>query len=422
MRSLLDGARAVGHGFRALSNRNYRLFWTGQLISLMGTWMQDTALALLVLHLTNSPLALGLTMTIRFTPALLLSLVGGVLADRLPKRATLIGTQSIQLAVALALAVLASTNAITVGLIYALAALRGTVDAVDMPTRQAFIAEMVGTKDLPNAVALNSMQFNVARIVGPAIGAIVIATVGLAACFYLNAASFLAVIIAYSIMRESQLFAAARASGEGVLLQVRQGVRYAAATPDVLVILMVMAAIGTFGYNFQTMLPLLSTYVLHSGATGLSILLASMGIGSVVAGLVVAYRGTATLRLLLVAAAVFTALLFVVGFSRWEPVTAILVLLMGACGVLFMTTANTRLQLVVPGHMRGRVMGMYALLFVGTTPIGSALVGTLAQRTGVPAMVVEMAGLCAMGVIAGLWYARRRRNAALHLSSELAED
>ena len=422
MRSLLDGARAVGHGFRALSNRNYRLFWTGQLISLMGTWMQDTALALLVLHLTNSPLALGLTMTIRFTPALLLSLVGGVLADRLPKRATLIGTQSIQLVVALALAVLASTNAITVGLIYALAALRGTVDAVDMPTRQAFIAEMVGTKDLPNAVALNSMQFNVARIVGPAIGAIVIATVGLAACFYLNAASFLAVIIAYSIMRESQLLAAVRASGEGVLLQVRQGVSYAMATPDVLVILMVMAAIGTFGYNFQTMLPLLSTYVLHSGATGLSILLASMGVGSVVAGLVVAYRGTATLRLLLVAATVFTALLFVVGFSRWEPVTAILVFLMGACGVLFMTTANTRLQLVVPGHMRGRVMGMYALLFVGTTPIGSALVGILAQRTGVPAMVVEMAGLCALGVIAGLWYARRRRNAALLLSSELAED
>ena len=422
MRSLLDGARAVGHGFRALSNRNYRLFWTGQLISLMGTWMQDTALALLVLHLTNSPLALGLTMTIRFTPALLLSLVGGVLADRLPKRATLIGTQSIQLAVALTLAILASNNVITVGLIYALAALRGTVDAVDMPTRQAFIAEMVGTKDLPNAVALNSMQFNVARIVGPAIGAIVIATVGLAACFYLNAASFLAVIIAYSIMRESQLLPAVRASGEGVLRQVRQGVRYAVATPDVLVILMVMGAIGTFGYNFQTMLPLLSTYVLHSGATGLSILLASMGIGSVVAGLVVAYRGTATLRLLLVAAGVFTALLFVVGFSRWEPVTAILVFLMGACGVLFMTTANTRLQLVVPGDMRGRVMGMYALLFVGTTPIGSALVGTLAERTGVPAMVVEMAGLCALGVIAGLWYARRRRNAALLLSSELVED
>ena len=128
------------------------------------------------------------------------------------------------------------------------------------------------------------------------------------------------------------------------------------------------------------------------------------------------------MRLLLVAATVFTALLFVVGFSRWEPVTAILVFLMGACGVLFMTTANTRLQLVVPGHMRGRVMGMYALLFVGTTPIGSALVGILAQRTGVPAMVVEMAALCALGVLAGLWYARRRRNAAVLLSSELAED
>jgi len=422
MRSMVEGARAVGHGFRALSNRNYRLFWFGQLVSVAGTWMQDTALALLVLHLTNSPLALGLTMTVRFTPALLFSLFGGVLADRLPKRATLIGTQSIQLAVALVLAVLTSTGAITVALIYALAALRGTVDAVDMHTRQAFIAEMVGTKDLPNAVALNSMQFNVARIVGPAIAAIVIGTVGTATCFYLNAASFMAVIGAYLAMRESQLSPAARAPREGMVRQVRQGLRYAVSTPDVLVILMVMAAIGTFGYNFQTMLPLLATYVLHSGATGLSLLLASMGIGSVVAGLVVAYRGKATLQLLLVAAAIFTGILFVVGLSRWQPVTAVLVFLMGVCGVLFMTTANTRLQLVVPGHMRGRVMGMYTLLFAGTTPIGSLLIWILAEKTGVPAMVMEMAGLCALGVLGGLWYARRTRNASLTPSAELAED
>jgi MFS family permease len=419
---MVEGARAVGHGFRALGNRNYRLFWFGQLVSVGGTWMQDTALALLVLHLTNSPLALGLTMTVRFTPALLFSLFGGVLADRLPKRATLIGTQSTQLAVALALAVLTSTGAITVALIYALAALRGTVDAVDMPTRQAFTVEMVGTKDLPNAVALTSMQFNVARIVGPAIAAIVIGTVGTATCFYLNAASFMAVIGAYSAMRESQLFPSARAAREGMVRQVRQGLRYAVSTPDVFVVLIVMAAIGTFGYNFQTMLPLLATYVLHSGATGLSVLLASMGIGSVVAGLVVAYRGKATLRLLLVSATVFTVLLSVVGLSRWQPVTAALVFLMGVCGVLFMTTANTRLQLVVPGHMRGRVMGMYALLFAGTTPIGSALVGTLAEKTGVPAMVMEMAGLCALGVLGGLWYARRRRSASLIPSTELAED
>lgn len=415
---MLEGARAVGHGFRAFGNRNYRLFWFGQMVSVAGTWMQDTALALLVLHLTNSPLALGLTMTFRYLPSLLFSLFGGVLADRLPKRATLIGTQSTQLAVALALAVLTSTGAITVGLIYALAALRGTVDSVDMPTRQAFTAEMVGPKDLPNAVALNSTQFNVARIVGPAIAAIVIATVGTATCFYLNAASFAAVIGAYLAMRESQLFPVARAPREGAFRQVRQGLQYAMATPDVFVILIVMAAIGTFGYNFQTMLPLLATYVLHSGATGLSLLLASMGIGSVVAGLIVAYREKATLRLLLVAAAVFTGVLFVVGVSRWQPFTAALVFLMGVTGVLFMTTASTRLQLIVPGHMRGRVMGMYTLLFAGTTPIGSLLIGILAEKTGVPAMVSEMAGLCALGVLAGLWYARRRRSA----SAELAED
>ena len=422
MRSIVDGARAVGHGFRALSNRNYRLFWFGQLVSLAGTWMQDTALALLVLHLTNSPLALGLTMTVRFLPALVLSLFGGVLADRLPKRATLIGTQSVQLAVALALALLTSTGAISVALIYALAALRGTVDAVDMPTRQAFIVEMVGTKDLPNAVALNSMQFNVARIVGPAIAAVVIGTIGTAACFYLNAASFMAVIAAYSMMRESHLIPAVRVPREGMVRQVGQGLRYAVSTPDVLVILIVVAAVGTFGYNFQTMLPLLATYMLHSGATGLSVLLASMGIGSVVAGLVVAYRGKATLQMLLVSASLFTGLLFLVSLSHWQPVTAVVVFLMGICGVLFMTTANTRLQLVVPGHMRGRVMGMYSLLFVGTTPIGSALVGTLAERSGVPAMVMEMAGLCALGVAGGLWYAWRRRNASLVPSSEPLED
>ena len=421
MRSVLDSARAVGHGFRALSNRNFRLFWSGQLISLAGTWMQDTALALLVLRLTNSPLALGLTMTVRYAPALFLSLIGGVLADRLPKRATLIGTQSTQLAVALALAVLTSTGAISVVLVYALAAVRGTVDAVDMPTRQAFIAEMVGRDDLPNAVALNSMQFNVARIIGPAIGAVVIATAGIAVCFYLNAASFVAVIVAYSAMRSAHLFPAPRAAHEGVLRQVRQGLRYAAATPDVLVVLLVTAAVGTFGYNFQTMLPLLATYVLHSGATGLSLLLASMGIGSVVAGLVVAYRGVATERLLLASAGVFTGLLFVAGLSRWQPVTAILVFLMGVCGVLFMTTANTRLQLIVPGDMRGRVMGMYALLFVGTTPIGSALVGALAEKS-VPAMIMEMAGLCALGIIGGWWYVRGKRSGPLVEAPEAVQD
>jgi MFS family permease len=422
MRSVSDSARAAAHGFRALRNRNYRLFWFGQMMSVAGTWMQDTALALLVLSLTHSPFALGLTMTIRYLPALLFSLFGGVLADRLPKRPTLIATQSVQMLIALALALLTSTGAITVVLIYAMAALRGTVDAVDMPTRQAFTVEMVGSKDLPNAVALNSAQFNAARIVGPALAAVVIKTLGTAPCFYLNALSFLAVIVAYLLMRDAELFPAPRAARQGALREVAQGLRYAATTPEVLVILVTMGAIGTFGYNFQTMMPLINQYILEGGATGLSLLLVVMGLGALLAGLVVAYRGKPSQRLLLGSAAGFSVLLFLIGLSHWQGVTAFLAFLLGAVGIVFMTSANTRLQLVVPGHMRGRVMGMYALLFVGTTPIGSLLVGTLAEKNGVPAMVLEMAGLCALGVIGALWFALHKRIPSSVASAEAAEE
>ena len=204
------------HAFRSLKNRNYRLFWFGQLISLAGTWMQDVALGWLVLDITDSAVALGLTMTIRFLPALLFSLHGGVLADRLPKRQTLIIAQATQLVVALVLAVLTSTELVTVAIIYVLAGLRGMVDAIEGPTRQAFVPEMVGMADLPNAVGLNSTLFNGARIVGPAIGAAVIGTLGMAACFYLNAATFLAVIVALAMMRPSELHSVASGSpGQG---------------------------------------------------------------------------------------------------------------------------------------------------------------------------------------------------------------
>jgi MFS family permease len=409
--SIPEAFRRAAYGFRALRNRNYRLFWFGQMVSVAGTWMQDTALALLVLHLTNSPFALGLTMTIRFLPALFLSLYGGVIADRLPKRTTLIVTQTFQLVIALALAVLTSTDAITVEIIYVMAALRGLVDAIDMPTRQAFTVEMAGAEDLPNAVALNSAQFNTARIVGPSLAALVITTAGTAVCFYVNAASFLAVIGAYVLMREAELFPAPRAARQGALRQVGQGLRYAVKTPDILVILVVMAAIGTFGYNFSTIFPLVNEYVLHGGAPGLSLLLALSAVGSVIAGLFTAYAGRPSQRRLLVSAGVFTVLLFLLGLSHWRPVTWVLAFLIGLVSIIFMTSANTRLQLVVRGEMRGRVMGMYALLFVGTTPIGSLLVGTLAGKNGVrvPDMVLEMAAVCAVGVLVAIWFALRRR-------------
>ena len=398
------------HAFRSLRNRNYRLFWFGQFVSLAGTWMQDLALSWLVLSLTNSPVALGLTIAIRFLPSLFFSLYGGVLADRFRKRRVMIYCEAGQLVVALVLAVLTSNHLITagtVGIIYGLAFVRGMIDAVEGPTRQAFVPEMVGTEDLANAIALNSMQFNAARIIGPAIGAVVITAVGIAACFYLNAASFLAVIIALLAMRVSELHLVPRPPRESALRQLREGLRYAGSTPHVVLILIVMGTIGAFGYNFTTLTPLVTKYVLEAGATTLALLTTSMGIGAVVAGLFVAYRGRPTQRLMLVSASFFVVMLAGVGLSQWIPVTVVLMFAMGIVGVLFMTTANTRLQLAVPGHMRGRIMGIYALLFVGTTPIGAYVMGQLAEAVGVSAMVLIMAALCGIGVVAGVVYIRR---------------
>lgn len=403
------GSRAgvLGRGFRSLGKRNYRLFWFGQLVSLAGTWMQDVAISWLVLSLTESPVALGLTMTIRFLPALLFSLYGGVLADRLPKRQTIIFAQCVQLLVALTLAILTSTELITVVLIYALAGVRGLVDAIEGPTRQAFVPEMVGTEDVPNAVALNSTLFNAARVAGPAIGAVVIGTLGMAVCFYLNAASFLAVIGALYAMRPEELYSTGGSDHGKSRHRLGEGFRYVRSNPEVILIFIVVGAIGTFGYNFQTLLPLVTKYLLNADASTLGLLMTAMGAGSVVAGLIAAYRGTPSRNLLFGAGGGFVALLFVVGLSGWATATAGLMFLVGLCGVLFMTTANTRLQLLVPAHMRGRVMGMYFVLFVGTTPIGSMITGQLAEHVGVRTTVLGLAALCAIGVAAAFGYSLR---------------
>ncbi len=400
------------HAFRSLRGRNYRLFWFGQLVSLAGTWMQDLALGWLVLTLTDSPASLGTTIAVRFLPILFFSLPGGVLADRLRKRHTMIYCEAAQLAIALALAVLTSTDLLTVTIIYGLAAVRGTIDAVEGPIRQAFVPEMVGTEDLLNAIALNSTQFNAARVVGPAIGAIILNSVGYAACFYINAATFLAVIVALLAMRASDLHLVPRLARAPMLGQIREGLSYARSTPSVMVILIVMGAIGAFGYNFTTLTPLITKYVLDAGEGTLGWLTTAMGIGAVVAGLFVAQRGRPTERLLLGSAASFVVLLGVTGVSPWMPFTTALMFALGVLGTLFMTTANTRVQLAVPGHMRGRVMSIYGLLFVGTTPIGAQAMGWLSEAfgpetTGVPVMVLIMAFLCTVGVVWGILYSRK---------------
>lgn len=388
----------VSQTFSSLAIYNYRVFWLGQLISLSGTWMQTTAQAWLVLKLTNSPLALGTVTMLQFLPVTLLTLFGGVLADRLPKRAVILCTQSVAALQALLLAALVLSHVVQLWQVYALAFLLGLVNAFDNPTRQAFVVEMVGQEHLQNAVALNSSLFNAARIIGPAMGGIVISAVGIGQAFLFNGLSFLPVIAGLLLMRSREFFAVPRPARGNVFGQLAEGVRYAWATPEVRLILIAVATLGTFGYNFSTILPLITRFVLHAGAVDLGLLTSAMGVGSLAAALGVAAARRTSLSALLGAAALFSMLLILVGFSTWLPLTLSLLVVLGVTSIIFSASANTRLQLAAPPTLRGRVMSLYFLLFAGTTPIGGLLVGVLAARLGVQPAVIVMGAICLAGV------------------------
>ena len=391
------GQRDLRDIFVALRVRNFRLFWFGQLISLSGTWMQSIGQAWLVLTLTQSPFAVGTVTTLQFLPMTFLVLFGGVFADRVPKRRFLVGTQTAAMLQALALGVLVSTGAVRIWHIYLLALALGLNNAFDNPTRLAFVPEMVGRELVANAVALNSTLFNAARIVGPALGGITIATVGIGGTFYLNAASFIPVIIALMMMRPAEFFSVEK--GEGRLFeQLREGISFAYRTPEVLLILLVMAFIGTFGYNFSTALPLLAKFVLHIGSVGFGVMTAVLGIGSLLAALAIAYTRRAGERQILLGAGVFSLLLILVGLSRWFALTLPLLVLLGFAAIIFSASANTRLQLLSPGRLRGRVMSLYILLFAGTTPVGAFLLGNTADRIGVQPAIVLFGAISTLGV------------------------
>ena len=389
--------------FIALRVRNFRLFWFGQLISLSGTWMQTIGQAWLVLNLTQSPFAVGTVTALQFLPITFLVLFGGVVADRVPKRRFLVGTQSAAMLQALILGVLVSTGAVRIWHVYLLALALGLNNAFDNPTRQAFVPEMVGKDLLTNAVPLNSTLFNAARIVGPAIGGVAIATVGVAGAFYLNAASFIPVIIALLMMRPAEFFPFEKAEGR-LFAQLREGVDFVLQTPQVLLILLVMAFVGTFGYNFSTALPLLAKFVLHVGSVGFGVMTAVLGVGSLLAALAIAYTQRAGEKQIVIGGGVFCLLLILVGLSRWIVVTLPLLALLGFAGIVFTASANTRLQLLAPGPLRGRVMSLYVLLFAGTTPIGAFLLGNVAERIGVQKAVVLFGTIALLGVGVGALY------------------
>jgi MFS family permease len=364
--------------FRALTVRNYRLYFTGQVISVSGTWMQMVAQTYLILfRLHGTGVDVAIATGLQFLPMLLFGPFGGLIADRLDKRKVLYATQSGAALLALALGVLVITDSARLWEVFLLASGLGVVNLFDNPARQTFVSEMVGLDLLPNAVSLYSVVMNSARVIGPAIGGVLILTLGVATCFMVNAASYIAVIIALSLMRASELYrkpGVVRARG-----QVREGLRYVWATGDLRVPLISMAVVGVFAFNFTVTLPLLAKFTFHGGAGLYSAFLAAMGAGAVAGGLFTAHRSSPSTRLLAFIGVFFGAMIVALALTPTKLVAIAVLVPMGAASIAFISTNNATLQLRADPPMRGRVMSLNAIAFLGSTPIGAPLLGYISD-------------------------------------------
>ena len=392
---------------QALRNPNFRLYFFGQLGSQCGTWMQRIAQSWLVLDLTNSPLALGTVTVLQFGPVLVLSLFSGVIADRVPKRGFLIAVQAAMMVQSFILAALTLSGSIQLWHVYLLALWLGIASALEMPTRQAFVGEIVNREELPAAVALNLSVFNSARIIGPGIAGVVIATWGVGWCFLANAFSFTAVLTGLALMDARKLHPHKRANRASIVRQLADGLRYSARSPRLALPLIVLAFVGTFGYNFGVTLPLLARYGLGVGSVGFGAMNAAMGVGSLVGALVAASRATITPSTFILAALGLGALLLCAALAPWYALTLVVLIVLGVFSTTYSSSTNTVLQLNSQEEYRGRVLSLYTLLFAGTTPIGGAITGALAEGWGIrPTMALE-AGLCVVGAVVGVLYLRR---------------
>ncbi len=396
---------AAARGFEALRVRNFRLFWIGQVISVTGTWMQTTAQAWLVLKLTNdSPLALGTVITLQFLPVMFFALYGGVLADRLPKRRTLVITQTMLMIQAAIFGILVVTGIVQLWHVYVLAVTQGLITAIDNPLRQSFIFEMVGRKDLVNAIGLNSMTFQGARIFGPALAGVVIQLIGIAPTLILNAISFIPVIGALLMMDASAFFAATLARDGSIWGNLKEGLSYAVRTPTILSILIVVAFIGTFGYNFTVVTPLVADNILKTNAAGFGLLSAAMGVGALFAAIGTAYARHITMRRMLISGGLFSIFLGALALSTSFSLSMVLFVLVGIASITCATSTNSLLQLNTPERLRGRVLSINVLLVQGSTPIGGLFLGSVGQAVGVSPAIFSCAVLCLLGVGVTLAY------------------
>jgi len=384
--------------FASLRVPNYRRYFTGQVVSITGNWMQTVAEMWLVVQLTGSGVSVGLTAGFQFLPILLFGAWGGLLADRMPKRRLLMITQSLMALPALALWALTTSGGIEVWMVYALVLARGAVNAVDNPARQSFAIEMVGTDRVVNAVALNSVIIHTARILGPAAAGLTIALIGVGPCFLVNALSFTAMLVALQRMDPTKLHTpdvAVRAGG-----QLRSALRYVARTPSLRIPLAMMAVVGTLSFNFQILLPLVASLTWHGTAATYTALVVAMGVGSVAGALVAGARGRVGPRLLVAAAAAFGVAELLVALAPTVELQILALVPLGAVSVTFAAGINSSLQLAVEPSMRGRVMALYSVVFLGSTPIGAPLVGWIAEVAG-PRAGLVVGAVAALAAAAG---------------------
>jgi MFS family permease len=382
---------------RAFAHRNYCLFFGGQLISLVGTWMQTVAQSWLVYRLTGSAALLGLVGFSSQIPVLLLASVGGAVADRHRRHRILVVTQTCAMLLAAVLATLTLTHQIRVWQICTIAALLGIVNAFDIPTRQAFVVEMVGKEDLVNAIALNSSMFNSARILGPALGGVLVATVGEGWCFLGNSISYLAVIAGLLAMR---LATHARVAPSGSALRsIAEGFRFVWHANPIRLLLLLLGLVSLMGMPYMVLMPIFADKILHGGARGLGLLMGASGVGALTGALTLAARRSVRGlgRLVPLAAAGFGMSLIAFAFSRTFWVSAALLVPAGFCMVTEMASSNTLVQSMVPDKLRGRVMAVYSMMFMGIAPFGALMAGQLAQRFGAPATVKLGGAVCILG-------------------------
>lgn len=394
--------------FAALSVRNFRLFVTGQGISLCGTWMQTVGLSWLVLKLTHSGTKLGLVVAAQFVPMLLFGLLGGVIADNFNKRRTLYFTQSTAGLLALGLGLLVVTGVVRLWMVFLFATGLGLVQVVDTPTRQSFMVEMVGKRYLKNAITLNSTMVNAARVIGPTIAGILIATVGIGQCFLINAASYLAVLTALVLMRRSELHPTApRAGSVREPGQIRAGLRYVWSVPRLKGTLIMMFIVGTFAFEMPVVLPLFATLTMHGNAGTYSLMMAATGLGAIAGGLYTASQ-TSVGEKQLIRAVMLLGLSMIILSAMPDLTAALLVLVaVGVLTIMFSAVGNTTLQITSDPAMRGRVMALWAIGFLGTTPIGGPIIGFISDHAS-PRAGLATGGLSAIIAAAiGLYVYRK---------------